>query len=184
MATQYAESMMIRGIDGAMVKASDGALLTSPRSRFQQAVRTGAAFNWSSVTYDMAAADTVLGLENNDPNRLMYLWKMWVSSDTATVCRVFAASGITVAGTTAVTGYPLNRNFNTTALSTAYTKETGQDEAGSSWPNRLYMFNLLANTPHCINIHGSVCLPYDHMVGVDMSADAGGANVTVWGWYE
>jgi len=180
----YADSAMIRGVDGAMVNSVDNALQISPRSRFQQAVRTGRAFNWSSVTYDMEAADTVLGLENNDSNRLMYLWKMWISSDTATVVRVFAASGITVAGSTAVTGYPLNRNFNTTALSTAYTKETGQDEAGSSWPHRLYMFNALASTVHCLNINGAVRLPYDHMIGVDMSANAGACNVTVWGWYE
>lgn len=184
MATQYAESTMIRGITGGMAGASNNALHVTPRSRFQEAVRSGNAFNWSSLTYNMAAADTIFGLENNDSLRDLYIHRMWLSSDTASTIQIFTCKDITVAGATAIVGYNLNRNFNTVAATTAYTKETGQNEAATSWTGKLYMISVPVDTLIELKIDGSIVLPNEHMVGVDMAADAGAVNVSVWGWFE
>lgn len=180
----YAEDYMIVGDSGSMVAVDDYALRSNVRSRFQQAVLDGDAYSWACLTADPAAGATVFALENNDSARTLYLQTILLSSDTVTRAHVFGASGITVAGTTAVSGVNINRASGNLCQTTAYTLETGQNEAASSWPNRFYAVYVQVDTPMILDINGAIALPNDHMIGVDYVADVAAMNVTFVGWFE
>lgn len=184
----FAESTFLRGNDGGVAAVEDYRLIVTPRSEFEQAVSDGMAFTWASLDKDPDAGDTILGLENNSTEHLLCIEQIIISITVAggSVCPVFSASGVTMAGTTAVTGVNLNRNSGNTAttLATAYTDETGNGEAASSWPRRLYMPQCLTSVPYIIKVGGAIRLPYDHMIGVDVVEAATAANVTIVGWFK
>ncbi len=183
---QFAESVIVRGADGGTADVSKGAMRINPRTRFLQAVQDGRAFSWASLTYDAVAADTVFGLENNDTTYSLYLHQIIIGiGNAATECKVFGANGITVAGATAVAGVNLNRNYGTVPNTTAFTKETGQNEAGSSWLTTFYNLRIPAQGSTVINVNGAIVLKTDAMIGVDyVAGNPDAANVTVVGWFE
>ena len=180
----FAEDYMIVGDSGSMVAVDDNALRANIRSRFQQAVLDGDAYSWACLTMDPAAGATIFALENNDTARTLYIQSIILSSDTATRAHVFSASGITVAGTTGVTGVNINRSSGNLAQATAITLETGQNEAATSWPNALYRVYLGVDIPLTLNVEGAIALPNDHLIAVDYVADVAAANVSFIGWYE
>ncbi len=137
-----------------------------------------------SQTYDPDAHDTILGVQNDDPNRDLYIERIIVSSDTASQIRVFGASGVTMAGT-AVTGVNLSRSSGRVALATAKCDETGNGEQAGGYATALYLVDVVAvNTLKSISIDGAIRVPYNEMVGVDLTTAATAGNVTIWGWYE
>lgn len=185
---QFADSTYLRGPSGGITEVDDNRLRINPKSEFQQAVEDGRAFSWASLNKDPLAADTIFGLENNSTDYLLCIEKIIISITVAGggVCPVFTASGVTMAGATSVDGVNLNRDSGNSAvpLATAYTDETGNGEAASSWPKRLYMPQCLTSVPYVIEVGGAVRLPSDHMIGVDTIEDASAANVTFIGWFE
>ena len=180
----FADDHQIRGGDGDAVEVSDNALHVNAKSRFQLAVERGDAYSWATVTYDPAALDTILGVENNDQNRLLYIEKIFFSGDTASQIQVFTVNGITVAGTNAITAVNLNRNSGKVAIATAYDDETGNTEQGTPYTALAMTEVIAASTLKVIEVNGAIALPYDYMVGVDYTTAATGANCTIWGWYE
>jgi len=185
---QFAESTYLRGPDGSVAQVDSNRLRVNPKSEFQQAVEDGRAYSWASLDKDPDAADTMFALENNSTAHLLCIEKIIISMTCVggSVCPVFTASGVTMAGTTSVDGVNLNRDSGQSCvpISTAYTDETGQDEAGSNWPGRLYMPQCLTSVPYIIDVGGAVRLPYDHMIGVDILEAGTAANVTFIGWFE
>lgn len=184
----YAESTYIRGPDGSVTEVDDARLRVNPKTEFQQAVEDGRAYSWAALNKDPDAGDTIFGLENNSTDHLLCIEKIIISITVAggSVCPVFTAKGVTMAGTTSVDGVNLNRDSGSSAvpISTAYTDEIGNGEAASSWPGRLYMPQCLTSVPYIIDVSGAVRLPYDHMIGVDVIENATAANVTFIGWFE
>lgn len=185
---RFAEAAYIRGSSGGIVEVDDNRLRINAISEFMEAVRKGWAFSWASLDKDPDAGDTMFALENNSTDYLLCIQQIIISMTVAggSVCPVFTASGVTMAGTTSVDGVNLNRNSNNSAvpLATAYTDETGNGEAAGSWAKRLYMPQCLTSVPYVINVGGAVRLPNDHMIGVDVIEAATAANVTFIGWFQ
>jgi hypothetical protein len=186
----FAESAYLRGPSGETAEVDVGdRLRINPKSEFQLANEDGRAFSWASLNKDPDAGDTMFAVENNSTTHLLCIEKVIISMTVAggSVCPVFTASGVTMAGTTSVDAVCLNRgnsSFNGVALSTAYTDETGNGEAAGSWATRLYMPQCLTSVPYTIDVGGAVRLPNDHMIGVDIIEAGTAANVTFVGWFE
>jgi hypothetical protein len=184
MTTQFTEQVMVIGSGGGRVVVAGNAAQVQPRTRFEAANSKGKAFVWASLDKNPAAGDTILGLENNDLTEALFIEKIVMSSDTATIAHVFGASGVTMAGTTTIVGNPLNRKFNTVPNATCVTDETGNGEAAGSWATGFGNVAVVADDPLTIDVKGAIRLGNDDMIGVDFTALCGAANVTIWGWYE
>ena len=184
---QFSESTYLRGPGGSVAEVDDERLRVNPKSEFQQAVEDGRAFSWSSLDKDPDAGDTMFALENNSADYLLCIEQIIISMTVAggSVCPVFAASGVTMAGTTLVDGVNLNRGSGASCapISTAYTDETGNGEAAGSWAKRLYMPQCLTSVPYIIDVGGAVRLPQDHIIGVDIIEAGTAANVTFIGYF-
>lgn len=184
----FAESAYLRGPSGVIAEVDDTRLRINPKSEFDQAVEDGRAYSWASLDRVPAAGDTLFALENNSTAHLLCIEQIIISIEAAggSVCPVFSASAKTLAGATSVDGVNLNRDSGASCvpLSTAYTAETGQDEAAGSWPRRFYMPQCLTDVPYIIEVGGGIRLPYDHLIGVDAIANCAHANVTFIGWFE
>jgi hypothetical protein len=175
---------MVVGPNGSRVIVDDNAAQVQTLTRFESANLVGKAFTWASLDKNPLAGDTIFALENNDLVETLYLEKIIISSDVDTICHVFGATGVTMAGTTLVVGNPLNRQFNTVPNATAYTDETGNGEAAGSWATGFGNIAISAGEPFTMDIRGAIALANDDMIGIDFTALAGAANVTIWGWYE
>ncbi len=183
-----AEATNIAGSTGSTANVTDGALQINPRSEFDQAVLDGRAFSWSSMTYDPDANDTILGVENNSTTHLLKIGRILVSSDTASMIQVFIGKGVTMTGT-AVTGVNLNRSSGRTAEATAIRDETGNGAQAASYVGATYaqilQKQVAASTLVEVDLGAAaVVLPYDGMIGVDLTTAATAANITMIGWFE
>ena len=179
----YVEDVSVLGASGSYVQCVDNAVKVNSRSAFDQAVLDGRAFSWASLTYDPDANDTILGVENNSLTHLLKITRLIFTSDTASQIKIFASSGVTMAGT-AVTGVNLNRNTNRVAEATADCDETGNGAQGSSYPGLIMQYQVAANTEVDISFGDGIALPYDHMIGVDLTTAATAANGTFFGYFD
>lgn len=178
------ETLTVIGPSGETAAVAASALSVRPQSDFQKAVEDGDAYSWSSLTYDMTAKDTILGVENNSATRDLHIQEIHIQSDTATQFIVHTETGITMAGTNAVTGVNLNRNSGNVAPATAYDDETG-NTAADGYTKRL-ITGLCAADGNVIIGPGlnSVILPNDHAIFVDLTANAAACNVTIVGYFK
>lgn len=188
MALDFAESMHIRGANGGTVEVDDGRLRVNIKTEFDIAVENGLAFAWAGLDEDQDAGDTLLALENNSSTHMLCIERIFISVTTVgggSVCPVFTASGITVAGTTAVIGYNLNRTSGRTSvgMATCFTEETGNTEAGT-WAGKVYMPQVIDSTPYGIHVGGRIRLPNDHMIGIDSIEEPNPSEaVTIIGYF-
>jgi len=184
MATAYAEAQNLVGPSGEMVTVDAGSRARiRPRSEFEQAVLDGRAFSFASVTYDPDAHDTILAIQNDNKDSDFHVQRIVASSDTASQIQVFDTSGVTMAGT-AVTGVNLNRASGRIAQATAKADETGNGAQGAGYTGFLFAELLVANTAKTMEIGGAISIPYNHVIGVDLTTAATGAAVTIYGWFD
>ncbi len=183
MSVNFAEAHAVVGQDGKGVYVDDNAARVNILTEFDQAVIDGRAFSWIGQTYDPDAHDTLLGVANNSRTHVLKVQKIIISSDTASAIQVFAISGVTLAGT-AVPGTNLNRSSARVADATAKADETGQNAQGSSYPIHFLHRRVAANSLVTLDVNGAIVLPYDWMVGVDLTTAATAGNVTILGWFE
>lgn len=181
--SSYVDSFQITG-NGGKATVEDECLLIRPRSRFDLARDRGDAFCWACVTQNFDAGDTMIGLQNSETTRTLYIERVSVSSATTSQIIVFGTSGVTLAGDNAITGVCLNRNFNRTPNASCYDDETGQDIAAASWPIRFASTLVLTGQTILIPFDGRVALLPTQFIGVDAVADIAGGNATIWGWFE
>lgn len=175
--------IMLRGSsDGSLAGVEDGALVTAPLTDWEKAVADGDAYAWTNATYDPDAHDTILGVQNTSTTRDLHIQKAWVNSDTASQFVVHTSSGVTMAGT-AVTGVNLNRGSSNAAPATAKADETGNGQQAASYTGRIMTGYVAADGLVEIDLSGLV-LPYNWMVGIDLTAAATGSVMTIWGFFK
>lgn len=179
----YVESTILSDGSGN-VDLVDECLKVRPVSRFDQANAKGDAFCWACVTQNFDAGDTMMGLQNSETTKNLYIERIDVSSTTTSQIIVFGTSGVTVNGDASIAGVCLNRNYNRTPLTACYDDETGQDQAASSWPIRFASTLVLAGQTVQLKFGGRLVLAPSQYIGVDAVADIAGGNVTIWGWFE
>lgn len=176
--------IMLRGSsDGGVADVVDRCLLARLKSAFDKAIEDGDAYSWANATYDYAASDTILGVQNNSDVRDLHIEKIWLTGDTATEFIVHTSSGATMAGT-AVVGVNLNRASSNVAPATAIGDETGNGQAAASYSGRIVTGRIAADGIAEINLGGALVLPEGWNVGVDFVTDGTGANVVIWGYFK
>lgn len=169
------------GSTGQLAATIDNCLQVRLMSEFEQAVRNGLAFSWSNLTYDPAAIDTILAVENNSATYDLCIEKIILSSDTSSQMVVHAASGVALSGT-AIVGTNLNRNSANTAPATAVANEVS-NTASTAYTYRLLTVTVLALQSVVIEVGGAIVLPNDHMIGADLTTAATAANCTFIGYF-
>ena len=179
----FAPSVFLGGSDGVTAAVVANALSVEPRSEFAQAVLDGRAFAFTMVTYDPDAHDTIIGVQNTHPTKNLNIHRIYITSDTASQIQVFAASGVTMAGT-AITGVNLNRGSGRLAQATAIADETDNGEQALSYPTLLFRAVVAANVQFEHETNGGIVLPYGIMMGVDLTTAATGADGSIIGWYD
>lgn len=178
------ETLTVIGPSGETATVASSALSVRPKSDFQKAVEDGDAYSWSALTYDMTAKDTILGVENNSATKDLHIHEIHIQSDTASQFIVHTETGITMAGTNTVDGVNLNRNSNKVAPATAYDDETG-NTAADAYTKRLVVGLCAADGNVVMGADGvHIILPNDHMIGVDLTANAAACNVTIIGYFK
>jgi hypothetical protein len=182
MAKEFAESTIFVGTSGQGAAAVDNALRVRQSSGFADAVRNGWAFSFASVTYDPDAHDTIIGVSNDDTVRDLYIQKIMFTSDTASQIQIFYAAKPTMAGT-AITPVNLNRASGRSAPATAKCDETGNGEQAASYTRKILQRQVNANEIAILDIEGSLIVPYNYMIGIDLTTAATAANATIWGWF-
>ncbi len=182
----FVDSLQIIGntSGGGLVNVEDGYLMIRPTSRLQDAVARGDAYCWACVTQDFDAADTMIGLQNDETTRSLYIEKILVGSATTTQAIVFGASGVTVAGDNTIAGVNLNRNYSRLPNTSCADDETGNAEAATSWTKKIAGLRILAGQTAELDFGGKLVLGPGQFVGVDAVSDITAGNVTIWGWFE
>lgn len=174
---------LIGASNSQKANVADNALLVRPYDEFEYAKANGDAYSWSSLTYDYTAADTILGVQNTSTSKDLYIYQITVTGDTASQFVVHTSSAVTMAGT-AVTGVNLNRGSTSLASAIAKADETGNGQAAASYSGRLYT-GRFANSGHVLlEPKGSIIIPYNWMIGVDVTTEGAAANVTIIGYYK
>lgn len=90
---------------------------------------TGEAFSWTTVTSDLAAADTGLLIANTHTTKKLHICDWRVYSDVPTAIQIHCPAYPTLAGTV-VTGQCLNRSrdLDVANYALAYSDETGNTQ--------------------------------------------------------
>ena len=176
----------IRGAGGSIADVrSDGRMVSQPKTDFQAALDAGLAFSWANATYDYAAADTILSVQNDSDEYDLHIEYISATGSTATEIIVHTSAGVTMAGT-AVTGVNLNRNYSGSpaALSTAIADETGNGQAAASYSGRI-VTGRIANSGFIEwRLAGALVLPSTYNVGIDFVTDGTAANCVIHGYFK
>ncbi len=158
-----------------------GELLTRSTTRSEMETvsqNSGLTFSWSNVTYDYAAADTILLVKNTSAIDL-HVSDVIISGDTATEVIVHSPDSVTTPTGTAVTGTNLNRTSGNVAAATAIATETTNTQA-----NVVARVRIAANDEHVIELGGALVLGSNDSVAVDFVTDGAACNVTILGYFD
>ena len=148
------------------------------QSDFDFAADRGESYRWSSVTYDMAANDTILLVKNTGIPKL-HMTKLTLTTDVDTIVKIhYPTTNVTVAGTT-VTGVNINTSSSNVADASAATDETGNSLGDIFWAHEIYA----ANGPTVIDLSGSI-LAKNKSIAVDFVADCAVVGATFEGHFE
>lgn len=165
----------------AVTKDGKLAVLAAEETRLANISRElGEAYSWSNVTYDYAAANTILGVENNSTTKLLVIDSIWCYGDTFSQVKISAQSGVTMAGT-AVSAVCLNRGSTKVPEATAKANETGNAVAAANLIANIYI--LAAGESTYFDAKGAIVLGNDQGVFVDYVTEGAVANVTIFGHY-
>lgn len=142
----------------------------------------GRTFSWSAVSADIDAGDTALLLCNDDPERKLYIAKVNLWCDVAQQFTIHSPAYATFAGT-AVVGTNLNRASSNIALATAKADETANTQGTIITTVRN---NELATDVFAVDVdfEGALVLGYHQSVAVDLVAEPGAFEATIYGYYK
>lgn len=140
----------------------------------------GESYSWSNVSYDYAAADTILLVRNDSITQMLHIDHIYLHGSTATEVVIHSpTAAFTIAGT-AVTGTNLNRTSGKTASATAKANETGNVQGAVLWRGWIAGAGL---DSRLIDVGGAIILGNGQSVGVDYVTDGSTANITIIGHY-
>lgn len=175
--------VIIGGSTPEAVTVADNTVQVREVSEFDKAVADGLAFSWSCVTKDWAAHDTLVGVEVTTQDYDLKIYEIHVTADTASQVVVHTSSGVTLAGTNALTGINLYRGQANCALASAYDDETGNGQQAAGYTGICHATRVAADGTTIIPFRGALIVPYDYTIGVDLTADTAAGNVTIIGYF-
>ena len=141
-------------------------------------------YSWTAVSYDYAAADTVLLVCNNSTTQNLYITKVYVWADVPTQFKIHTPAYPTLSGT-AVVGLNYNRTSGKLANATALANETGNTFVAAN--TLLTLRNNEATADEFgvqWDFEGAVILGYHNSIAVDVVAEGAAVECTIVGFFE
>ncbi len=175
------------GSTSSLAEVDNNALRTRRNSEWDVALDAGLAFSWSNATFNYAAIDTVIAVQNNSAVYDLKIRKIIISGDTATQFVVHRSSGITLnnAGAgAAIVAVNLNGASSQlgTGLYTAVSDDDGNSQS-TAYLGRLITGRIAANGLVEINVDGAIILPNGKDIGIDFTTVGTACNCTILGYY-
>lgn len=161
------------------VKQNRGQVDADTHSALEEHSEKGAAYSWTNATYDMTAADTIIGVRNISSIQNLHIDKVILSSDVATIVTFHRVNGSAALAGTLITGVNLNGASGNVALADA----RGDETTNSSQGDVLLDVELLAAQSLAIDFEGAIILGPNDMFGADYVANAAIVHITVIGFY-
>ena len=140
----------------------------------------GDSYSWSSGTFDITAADTILLVKNTSTTQKLYITEMWFSSDVETRVQVHCPTVAFTDAGTPVTGTNLNRTSGNVAAATANQDETNNAQGAIVWTGEI----AITGAPYHLILHDALILGQGDSVGVDYVANAAACDVTILGFFD
>jgi len=167
---------------GGKADVRNSALRVSTASAIHEASLKGDAYAWNSVSYDAAAADTLLLVANDSSTQLLVIESIYFYADAATAVDIHFPAKATWTGT-AVVGVNLNRASSKVADATAITDETGQASQGPIWITLHTAELTTAQEEIQYHVNGAIILGKDDAIGIDGVADLAAYEATIIGYF-
>lgn len=140
----------------------------------------GNAYSWSNISYDYAAADTILLVRSDSPTAVLHIDHIYLHGSTATEVVIHSPTATFTPAGTAVTGVNLNRTSGKVALATAKANETGNVQGAVLWRGAIAGAGV---DSVMIDIGSAIVLGNEQSIGVDYVTDGTAARVTIIGHY-
>lgn len=140
----------------------------------------GDAYSWSNVSYDYAAADTILLLQNTSITQNLMVDFFYIQGSTATEVVIHCPIVAFVPAGTAVTGTNMNRTSGKSASAIAKANETANTQGVVIFRGAIA---AAPSDPYVIALGGALILGYGQSVGVDFVTDGAAARITIIGHY-
>ena len=161
------------------MKANRGQIDADIHTALEEHSEKGDAYVWHAVTYSYTGADTLMGIRNTHPTKLLHIDKIIVSSQVATQIQLHMTEGSAALAGTLVTGFNLNGASGNVAQADARVDETTNSSQGT----RITTFEVVALTMFEFNFEGSLILKLNDALGID-GVDAGTSfELSVFGFY-
>jgi len=145
------------------------------------ATEEGNGYSWTNVTYDYAAADTILLVRNDSSDLNLIIREFVMSSDTPTYATIHSPTAPFVGAGTIVPGVNLNRVSGKVATASAWSNETGNVQGAVIRRPSL----AVANTDYEVHFAGGgVILGNGQSIGVDYITNGAACRVTIYGYFE
>ena len=143
------------------------------------------SYSWTSVSADIDAGDTALWVANTSTTKDLHISSIYVWADVATQFKIHVPAYPATPAGTAVVGNNLNRTSGVLAEALAYTDESAN--AFSAANVILTLRNNEVGTDQFGVLHdfsGSLILGYRNAVAVDIIAESGAFECTIFGYFE
>lgn len=145
-----------------------------------EASELGDSYSWSNVSYDYAAADTILLIQNTSITQTLMIDFFYIQGSTATEVVVHCPTIAFVPAGTAVTGTNMNRTSGKSASAIAKANETNNTQGAIVFRGAIA---AAPSDPYVIALGGSLILGYGQSVGVDYVTDGTACRVTIIGHF-
>lgn len=145
-----------------------------------EASEMGDAYSWSNVSYDYAAADTILLVQNTSVIQNMRIDSFYIQGSTATEIVIHCPTVTFVPAGTAVTGTNMNRTSGKAASAVAKANETNNTQGVVIFRGAIA---AAPSDPYVIDLGGTLILGYGQSVGVDFVSDGSACRVTIIGHF-
>ena len=161
------------------MKDSRGQVDADVHSALEEHSEKGDAYVWHALTYSYSGADTLMGIRNTHPSKLLHIDKLIVSSQVATQIQLHVTEGSAALAGTAVTGYNMNSAAGNVAQADARVDETTNSAQGT----RITTFEIVALTMFEFDFEGALIFKLNDAFGID-AVDAGTSfELSVFGFY-
>ena len=161
------------------MKSNRGQVDADIHSALEEHSEKGDAYVWHAVTYSYSGADTLMGIRNIHPTKLLHIDKLIVSSQVATQIQLHMTEGSAALAGTVVTGFNLNRASGNVAQADARVNETTNSAQGT----RFTTFEIVAVTMFEFDFEGSLIMKLNDALGID-GVDAGTSfELSVFGFF-
>ena len=143
--------------------------------------RSRLSFSWGIVPANFSAAETLLLLQNTSAALHLHITDIDYLNDLDSQVEVHVIDAATTpSGGAEVIGFCYNRTAPRVAAAVAFSNETGNSGQGTI----LWEHEVIADTPHHIELQGALILPNGAAIGVDVVAGATAlASLTIKGFY-